>query len=143
MVGEPVGALELAFYAFCRRIVRSGSSCLSPREAARCDPQALPQPADWPRVEIVSSYAGGSAAVVEALLAHGVDALVVAGTGNGTLHHALEAALLRARGAGVEVRRTTRCPFGRVLPLPDDVLPAAEGLSPVKARIAVLLELMR
>ena len=114
-----------------------------PREAVRREPQALPPPSDWPRVEIVASYAGGSAAVVEALLAHGVDALVVAGTGNGTLHHALEAALQRARAVGVQVRRTTRCPFGQVLPLPGDALPAADGLSPVKARIALLLELMR
>src|SRR5437867_1948085 len=45
--------------------------------------------ADWPRVEIVMNYAGASGAVVEALLAQGVRGLVVAATGNGTLHQAL------------------------------------------------------
>lgn len=98
--------------------------------------------AQWPRVEIVTSYAGGSAAVVDALVAHGVDGIVLAGTGNGTLHHALLAAAARAQAQGVRMLRTTRCATGRVLPLPGDAVPAAEGLSPVKARIALMLELL-
>jgi L-asparaginase len=103
---------------------------------------SLPDPADWPRVEIVLSHAGAGGAIVRALVADGVRGLVVAGTGNGTVHHALEAALLEAQGSGVAVRRTTRCPFGRVLPHPGAALPALEGLSPVKARVALMLELM-
>ena len=79
----------------------------------------------------------------------GVAGLVVAATGNGTVHHAVEEALLRAQAAGVAVRRASRCAQGRILPhggdrLPHggDRLPAAEGLSPVKARIALMLELL-
>ena len=96
----------------------------------------------WPRVEIVVSHAGATGAVVDALVRDGVQGLVVACTGNGTIHHALEAALLRAQSAGVKVVRSTRCPLGQVLPKPGDVLPDAHGLSPVKARIALMLALL-
>jgi L-asparaginase len=105
--------------------------------------RAVPDlPASWPRVEIVMSHAGASGAAVDALVRDGAAGLVVAATGNGTVHHALEEALLRAQAAGVAVRRATRCPLGRILPHAGSPLPAAEGLSPVKARIALLLELM-
>lgn len=103
---------------------------------------ALAPPAQWPRVEIVMSHAGAGGAIVEALVAQGVAGLVVGATGNGTLHHALEAALLRAAQGGVAVRRSTRCAQGQVLPAGGALLPLAEGLSPVKARIALMLELM-
>ena len=97
----------------------------------------------WPRVEIVMNYAGGSAGVVDALVRDGVQGIVVAGTGNGTLHFALQAALERAQAVGVTVRVTTRCPLGQVLPRPADLLPVAQGLSPVKARVTLLLELLQ
>jgi L-asparaginase len=110
------------------------------------DPAVLQRlPADagaWPRVEIVMNHAGASGAVVEALVAQGVAGLVVAGTGNGSLHHELEAALLAAQGQGVCVLRSTRCAEGRVLATPHDTLPHAGALSPVKARISLLLELL-
>ena len=96
----------------------------------------------WPRVEIVVSHAGATGAVVDALVRDGVQGLVVACTGNGTIHHALEAALLRAQAAGVKVVRSTRCPLGQVLPKAGDVLPDSHGLSPVKARIALMLALL-
>ena len=96
----------------------------------------------WPRVEIVMSHAGAGAGVVDALVAQGVDGLVVAATGNGTVHSELQAALLAARAAGVRVVRATRCAQGRVLPRADDVVPDAGGLSPVKARIALMLDLL-
>ena len=98
--------------------------------------------ADWPRVEIVMSHAGASGAVVEALLAQGVQGLVVAATGNGSLHQALEAALLEAQAAGVRVVRATRCLNGRVLPKPGDSIPDSQGLSPVKARVDLMLRLL-
>jgi L-asparaginase len=96
----------------------------------------------WPRVEIVMNHAGATGAVVEALVAQGIQGLVVAATGNGTLHHALEAALLDAQAAGVRVVRATRCPNGRVLATPGDMFSDSQGLSPVKARIAMMLELL-
>lgn len=98
--------------------------------------------AEWPHVEIIMNYAGASGAVVEALVAQGVQGLVVAATGNGTLHHALETALLKAQAAGVKVVRATRCLNGRVLPKPDDRLPDSNGLSPVKARVGLMLRLL-
>lgn len=97
---------------------------------------------EWPQVEIIMNYAGVSGAVVEALVAQGVQGLVVAATGNGTLHHALESALLKAQATGIKVVRATRCLNGRVLPKPDDRLPDSNGLSPVKARVELMLDLL-
>lgn len=102
-------------------------------------------PADasvWPRVEIIGSYAGASGAVVRALCASGVQGLVVAATGNGTLHHELEAALLEAQAKGVRVLRSSRCLNGRVLGQADDSLPSADDLTPVKARVELMLGMM-
>ena len=98
--------------------------------------------AEWPRVEIVMNHSGASGAIVEALVAQKVRGLVVAGTGNGTIHRELEVALLEAQAAGVKVVRSTRCAEGRVIPHARDVLPDSGGLSPVKARIAMILELL-
>ncbi|HEY1392318.1 MAG TPA: asparaginase, partial [Methylibium sp.] len=69
----------------------------------------------WPRVEIVWSHAGADGRLVDALVADGVNGIVVAATGNGTLHHALEEALLRAQQRGVKVLRSTRVAAGAVL----------------------------
>lgn len=88
------------------------------------------------------NYAGASGDVVHALVTQGVRGLVVAGTGNGTLHRDLEAALLDAQAGGVRVVRATRCVNGRVLAKPGDLLPDSQGLSPVKARVALMLELL-
>jgi L-asparaginase len=109
----------------------------------RRPPASLPPPEQWPRVEIVFSHAGASGALVDALVRDGVAGLVVAATGNGTVHHALQEALVRAQQQGVAVRRASRCADGRVLPQPGDRLPASDGLSPVKARISLILELMK
>jgi L-asparaginase len=119
-----------------------------PWPGLRSDPSSLAQAlaADngaWPWVEIVLSGAGANGRQVEALVAAGVRGIVVAGTGNGTLHHALETALLRAQRAGVQVRVSTRCPLGVVVGMPAHGLPLADGLSPVKARISLMLELMQ
>lgn len=97
----------------------------------------------WPRVEIVVSHAGATGAMVDALVRDGVHGLVVACTGNGTIHYQLEAALLHAQATGVRIVRATRCPLGQVLPKAGDLLPDSEGLSPVKARIALMLDLLR
>ncbi|MFT3814823.1 MAG: asparaginase [Acidovorax sp.] len=96
---------------------------------------------DWPRVDVVLGHAGADGRVVDALAASGTQGIVVAATGNGTLHHALEAALLRAQAAGVRVVVATRCPLGRVLPVPGTAFDTT-ALSPVKARVALFLELL-
>lgn len=98
--------------------------------------------ARWPRVEIVLNHAGADGRIVDAVVAHGAEGVVVAGTGNGSMHVDLEAALLRAQAAGVRVVRSTRCAQGRMLTRADDVFPDSGALSPVKARIALMLELL-
>jgi L-asparaginase len=96
----------------------------------------------WPRVEIVMNYAGASGAMVDMLVRDGVQGLVAAGTGNGSLHQDLEAALIRAQMAGVKVVRATRCAQGRVLSHSGDRIADSHGLSPVKARVTLILELL-
>jgi L-asparaginase len=113
-----------------------------PAQAAIQNIATLGNLPDWPRVEIVMNYAGASGAMVQALVAQGVQGLVVACTGNGTMHQTLEAALLQAQACGVRVVRATRCLNGRVLPKLGDLLPDSHGLSPVKARVALMLELL-
>lgn len=98
---------------------------------------------DWPWVELITSHAGARPEGVRALVGAGVRGIVVAGTGNGSLHHALEAALLEAQRAGVTVWRSTRCGAGPVQMKPGDGLPAAGTLTPVQARIELMLQLMR
>ena len=88
------------------------------------------------------NYAGADGRAVRALVADGAQGLVVAGTGNGTLHHALEAALLEAQACGVRVVRATRCLEGRVIPKPHDRIADSLGLTPVKARVALMLAFM-
>ncbi|AKJ29257.1 asparaginase [Caldimonas brevitalea] len=99
-------------------------------------------PALWPRVELVSSHSGADGSLVAALQQMGVAGVVVVGTGNGTVHQRLEAALLAAQAAGMKVWRSTRCAEGRVLGKPDDVLPAAGTLTPYQARVELLLQLL-
>jgi L-asparaginase len=105
---------------------------------------------EWPRVEILVSHAEASGSLIEALLAERgrggaevVQGLVLAATGNGTLHHSLEASALRAQANGVAVLRATRCAQGHILAGKNEAaLRDAGGLTPVKARIALVLELL-
>ena len=99
-------------------------------------------PAGWPRVEIVLSHAGADGALVPALLALGARGIVVAGTGNGTVHALLEAALRAAQAQGVRVLRCTRCAEGTVIGQPPGALPSAGALTPVQARVELLLGLL-
>lgn len=102
-------------------------------------------PADaarWPWVEIVTSHAGSRPTLVEALVRAGVRGIVAACTGNGTLHHELEAALLAAQSAGVRVVRSSRCLSGAVIASAGQVLPSAGALTPVQARVEMILALL-
>ncbi len=99
--------------------------------------------AAWPFVAIVTSHAGADAAVVQALRAAGVRGLAVAATGNGSVHRELERALLEAQRAGVQVLRSTRCSDGRVLDAGAAALPSADDLTPAKARVELMLRLMK
>ncbi|CAN5479553.1 asparaginase [soil metagenome] len=96
----------------------------------------------WPVVEIITSLAGARAATVQALIASGAKGLVVAATGNGSLHHALEAALAEAQAQGLAVLRSTRCLDGRIVGGEDATTESAGDLTPVKARIELMLRLL-
>jgi L-asparaginase len=98
--------------------------------------------AEWPRVEIVLNHAGADGALVDALVGQRVAGLIAAGTGNGTLSTALEAALRRAARSGVRVLRATRCAAGPVLGGDSVELPGAGVLSAVQARVELLLQLL-
>jgi L-asparaginase len=101
------------------------------------------RPADeWPRVDIVASHAGADGAVVQALAAAGARGIVVAGTGNGTVHAGLQLALEEAQRGGVRVLRSTRCAEGVVIGQAEGALPSAGALSPYKARVELLLALL-
>lgn len=97
----------------------------------------------WPWVEIVTSHAAASGRGVEAWAAAGVQGLVVAGTGNGSVHQALGAALRRAAAHGVAIRRVTRCASGPVVSAAETDWPAYPTLGPAQARVELQLELMQ
>jgi len=99
-------------------------------------------PDRWPAVDIVVNHAGADGRLVDAAVAAGARGLVVAGTGHGTLSARLEAALTRARDAGVAVRRASRCAFGPVLAKGPGDGEAAGELSAVQARVELQLALL-
>ncbi|WP_366882412.1 hypothetical protein [Hydrogenophaga sp.] len=72
-----------------------------------------------------------------------MDGIVVCATGNGTVHLRLENSLLRAHTYGIEVWRASRCSRG--WQIENDNTPPALGsdLSPVKARILLMLKQAR
>ena len=97
--------------------------------------------AQWPVVEIVTSHAGARSETIDALVAAGARGLVLAGTGNGSVHAALLLAARRAVGQGVVVRRASRCVLGGVVPGASDTLPSAGASTPAQARVQLMLEL--
>lgn len=96
----------------------------------------------WPRVDIVTSHAGADGRVLDALVQAGAGGIVIAGTGNGSVHGSLLAAARRAQDAGVSVRRASRCVLGGVVGEKPEGLPSAGGLTPAQARVRLLLELV-
>jgi L-asparaginase len=104
-------------------------------DAVACDPAA------WPWVAVLANHAGADGREVRALLNAGVRGLVVAGTGNGSLSAALEAALADA-AREVPVRRCSRCADGAVIDAPGALLPSAGERSPWQARVDLLLDLL-
>lgn len=102
------------------------------------------EPAAWPVVEIVTSHAGASAALIDALVRNGVKGIVIAATGNGTMHEAIEQALRDAAWSGLRVLRATRCGDGAIVEPdhPPPEWPSAGALTPAKARVELMLRLM-
>ena len=99
-------------------------------------------PATWPVVDIVTSHAGARAATLDALVAAGARGIVIAGTGNGSVHAQLLQAARHAQAQGVRVLRASRCICGGVVGAPADALPSAGDLTPAQARVLLLLELL-
>lgn len=102
-----------------------------------------------PGVALVVSHADADGRVVLGLLAlNGMEkeprtrGIVVACTGNGTLHADLAGALEQAHANGVKVVRATRCARGRVVPHAGDRFADSAGQSPVKARLSLSLSLL-
>jgi L-asparaginase len=101
-----------------------------------------------PAVEILSGYAGASPRLIEAVVGMQAAGIVYAGTGNGTLSAAAEAALAQAVRQGVAVVRASRVGSGAVLrnaAADDDAhgFVAAGNLNPQKARVLLMLALQR
>jgi L-asparaginase len=124
-----------------------------PDGAAQATGAALLQARDpalrpWPLVDIVTSHGGADGRVVDLLCGAGVHGIVVAATGNATIHQDLEAALLRAHARGVAVLVATRVGSGPLLAVKPQAqgerqaLPIASLLSPAQARVELLLRLL-
>ena len=130
----------------CGQVVRGQVQWSGPCSASEphpCAAQALVQAAsDWPWVEVLDSHAGADARQVTAWVTAGVKGLVVAGTGNGTVHQTLLTALATAQSQGVAVRLTTRCAPGQIVGQPAALQTAPLGLNAYKARISLMLDLM-
>lgn len=106
-----------------------------------------------PRVEIVLNHSGATGDIVLDLLAqrsvasvnksvNKLAGIVVAATGNGTISQDLERALQTAEAEGVVVWRSSRCAFGSLVGKADTQFSDSAGLTPVKARIALMLHLV-
>ncbi len=108
-------------------------------------PMQVLQSKAWPRVEVVLNHAGAQGENVRDMMqsSRPPQGLVVAGTGNGTVHQGLEKALKEAQAQGVRVVRTSRCALGQVLALPDDALASVPDMTPVQARVGLQLALLK
>jgi L-asparaginase len=99
--------------------------------------------AQWPRVEILANHAGADGAIVDALLAQAerpVRGLVVAGTGNSSLHDGLASALERAQARGVAVLCCSRVSRGPVIATQSRF--ETISMTPWQARVELILRLL-
>lgn len=108
---------------------------------------AVPE-SGWPVVDIVTSHAGARGEALLALVRAGARGIVIAGTGNGSVHHTLLAAARTTQAQGVRVWRASRCVAGGVVlgeGRAADALPTAPGAAdatPAQARVRLLLDLL-
>lgn len=97
-----------------------------------------------PRVDIVSSYAGSDALLVEAVRRNGSAGLVLAGVGGGSVDSPGPKAAMEAMKEGMTVALASRTANGRVVMTPGkerDGFIVADNLLPHKARILLMLAL--
>ena len=79
---------------------------------------------------------------MESMQRAGVQGLVVAGTGNGSISSKMKESLVRAQIEKVQIRLSSRCHQGAVVPTSGHEFDATGALSPVKTRVALLLDIM-
>ncbi|TAK89848.1 MAG: asparaginase [Burkholderiaceae bacterium] len=108
--------------------------------------EPLPLADTLPAVEIVYGYASDSRVAVDALVQAGVQGIVYAAPGSGTLSVTMRAALCDAVARGVSVVRASRTGAGRVRAHTHEADDArlfisANSLNPQKARILLMLAL--
>ena len=101
--------------------------------------QALDAEPPW--VEIVFSGTQADGRALEALVQAGVEGMVLATTGNGTVHQDLLAAAESAHDRGLTVIRASRTAHGHIRDGHPQKIPHAAGLSPFKARVEMMLRL--
>ncbi len=101
-----------------------------------------------PQVDIVYAYGSVQPTALDALVSAGSQAIIHAGTGNGSVADRMVPALQRARAGGVLIVRASRVPYGFVLrnaEQPDDKYDwvVAHDMRPEKARILTMLALTK
>ena len=100
-----------------------------------------------PRVDIIYAHIGQDRVLVDAACAAGARGLVYAGSGMGSIHGAVEAALAEAVQSGVVVVRSSRTGSGRVSAglarWQEQGFLYADTLNPQKARLLLQLALLQ
>lgn len=107
-----------------------------------CAAALMQADADWPVVDILTSHAGARGALMRAAVAAGAKGVVLAGTGNGSVHRDLVAAAKEAIAQGVRVLRASRCQLGGVVGDSQSGLPSAGELTAPQARVKLMLDLV-
>ncbi len=129
---------------------RAGDSVANVSSAGVVWKDAAPQPSTWqidhltpdaPWVEIVFSGTQPSGSTLSLLHAAGAQGVVLATTGNGTLHQDLQQAAERVHVAGLPVVRASRTAHGHIRDGHPNVIPSVGPLSPFKARVAMMVAL--
>jgi L-asparaginase len=113
-----------------------------PKQIAPIGASEMPEPSQWPWVEILINHVQVSHKHLEALLQVGVQGLVIAGTGNGSVNTGLQEGLAKARANGIPVRLSTRCSQGYVIATETHRFEVQEKLNPVKTRVALMLDML-
>lgn len=101
---------------------------------------------EWPRVDIILSYAGGDGVLIEAAVAAGAKGIVSAGLAPGMQTPAEAVALAAAAEAGIVVVQCSRAASGRIgrrRHLTEAGFVPGGDFSPQKARILLALALTR
>ena len=108
----------------------------------------LSNEAHWPWVEIIQNYVQSGESTVQALLSYQpqtgnkIRGIVLAGTGMGSATESLIQALKLAQRSGVTVWQSSKCVFASLKVRDDLSFYDFHGLSPTKARIALILHLI-